>query len=452
MTSSALIFADQTAADSEDLRSLLVAGGLTLIERQLRQLERAGISRVYVVSRQKRVVLEGALKRARGVPADVEVVSPDEFHPAALWKIDEPVLLLEEGVVIDKRIIAAACGNPDSNERRLAVFPGHSVVVGKSHGLKLQAAEQDYLFASAARVWGGDVAHAQSDPDFAKAPLKAVLKAAIAAAPPELVDVTQLPTYLPDRRRKVEVVWRPVTTGGEARKATRAIIAATQKGVLDWPAQYLHPWFEDLLVEVLCPAPVTPNMITALTAVGGIAVAWLFATGQLGLGLAGALLVGVLDGVDGKLARTKLESTKVGELEHVLDKIIEYAWYFAIAWHLAKVSGDALPWALAAIISLFSWAEAVQGEFFRRMTGRQLDDTGEFERSFRLIGARRNTKFWLLVPFALYQLWLAGFVVLAFYGVATFLVAQIRFIMRVREYASEKSLEIKRNFDDTAYF
>jgi phosphatidylglycerophosphate synthase len=452
MTSSALIFADQTAADSDRLRSLLVAGGLPSIVRQLRQLERIGITRVYVVSLSKRMVLEGALRRAKGVPADVEILSPDEFHPETLWKADEPVLLVEEGVVIDKRILEAAAADPESKERRLVVFPGHSVVAGKAHGLKLQAAEQEYLFGSAARVWGGDVAHAEADPDFAASPLKAVLKAAIVTGPPTLIDVTQLPTYMPDRRRKVDVVWRPITSRAEAAKATRVIIAASQKGVLDWPAKYLHPLLEDILVEVLCPAPVTPNMITALTAVGGIAVAWLFATGQMGLGLIGALLVGVLDGVDGKLARTKLESTKVGELEHILDKIVEYAWYFAIAWHLAEVTGNALPWALAAIISLFSWAEAVQGEFFRRMTGRQLDDTGEFERGFRLIGARRNTKFWLLVPFAVYHVWLAGFVVLAFYGVATFLVAQVRFIVRVREFASRKSVEIKRNFDDSAYF
>ena len=452
MTSSALIFAEQTAADSDDPRSLLVAGGLTLIERQLRQLERIGVARVYVVSRQKRVVLESALKRAKGVPADVEVLAPDEFHPAVLWKKDETVLLLEEGVVIDKRIIETACGNPDANDRRLAVFPGHTVVAGKSHGLKLQAAEQDYLFASAALVWGGDVEHAESDPEFAKSPLKAVLKAAVGSGPATLDDVTQIPIYLPDRRRKVDLVWRPVTTREEAVKATRAVIAATQKGALDWPAKYLHPWLENILVELLCPSPITPNMITALTAIGGLLVAWLFATGQMGMALTGALVIGVLDGVDGKLARTKLESSKVGELEHILDKIIEYAWYFAIAWHLAKVTGGALPWALAAVISLFSWAEAVQGEFFRRMTGRQLDDTGEFERSFRLIGARRNTKFWLLVPFALYQAWLAGFTVLAFYGAATFFVAQVRFFMRVREFASQKSLEIKRNFDDTAYF
>ena len=104
------------------------------------------------------------------------------------------------------------------------------------------------------------------------------------------------------------------------------------------------------------------------------------------------------------------------------------------------------------LIILFSWAEGVQGEFFRRMTGKQLDDAGEFERTFRLFSARRNTKMWLLIPFALYQAWLAGFVAMAVYGVVTFFVAQTRFIIRVREFTSEKSLEIKRNFDDTAYF
>lgn len=453
MITVALIFVDQTASDTGQSRSLLTVGGLSVIERQLRQLNSLGIEKVYVVSFSIRELIEKSLRHAKAVPSDIEILSPHEFHPEALWQAEEKLLLIEEGVILDKRIFTAAIGSSSSQERRLVVFPGNAVMAGKGLGLKLQAADQDYLFASAARVWGHDIKRAFTDADFMKSPLKSVLKAAILSGPVELVDVTQLSTYITDRRRNVDILWRPVSTYQETKKATAAVIEATQKGALDWPAKYIHPYLEDVLVKLLCLLPVTPNMITALTTLGGIAVAWLFASGHLAFGLMGALLVGVLDGVDGKLARTKLESTKIGELEHVLDKIIEYSWYFAIAWYLAQSQNDGLMWVLVAfIISLFSVAEAVQGEFFRRMTGRQLDDAGSFERAFRLIGARRNTQFWLLVPFGLYHAWAVGFITLSFYTVVTFFVAQARFMLRTREYVSEQSHVIKKNFEDTTYF
>lgn len=453
MITSALIFVDQISSDDRKPRSLLLAGGLSVIERQLRQLKNLGIKKVCILSFSMREILQEALRHAKAIPSDIEILSSHEFHPEALCKPEEKLLLIEEGVILDKRILSASIGTSSTHERRLAVFPGNAVVIGKGLGLKLQAAQQDYLFASAACVCGYDVKRAFADTEFIKSPLKSVLKAAILSGPVELVDVTELPTYIPDRRRNVDILWRPVTTHEESRKATAAIIEATQKGVLDWPAKYIHPYIEDVLVRLLCPLSVTPNMITVFTAFGGIAVAWLFVSGYLGFGLLGALLIGILDGVDGKLARTKLESTRIGELEHLLDKIIEYSWYFAIAWHLAHSHNDGPMWVLVAfIISLFSVAEAVQGEFFRRMTGRQLDDAGSFERTFRLIGARRNTQFWLLVPFGLYHAWDIGFIILSFYTVVTFFITQARFMLRTREYVSEQSHVIKKNFEDSTYF
>jgi Phosphatidylglycerophosphate synthase len=41
----------------------------------------------------------------------------------------------------------------------------------------------------------------------------------------------------------------------------------------------------------------------------------------VGIGL--ALIVGVLDGLDGKLARLKLETSKAGKLEHLFDALFE---------------------------------------------------------------------------------------------------------------------------------
>jgi 1L-myo-inositol 1-phosphate cytidylyltransferase / CDP-L-myo-inositol myo-inositolphosphotransferase len=57
---------------------------------------------------------------------------------------------------------------------------------------------------------------------------------------------------------------------------------------------------------------------------------------------------------------------------------------------------------------------------FAASPGRQLDDWGPFERRFRLIGGRRNTFFWSLLPFAAFGAWWPGFLfILAYAGITT---------------------------------
>jgi len=450
MNVSALIIVNAKGkGDTSQPRAFLKAGGITLLARQLRQLKRLGVGTVRLVTKDFRAELERVKFKAS--PETIDILSPKDIA-ASPWITDEKVLVLEEGVLIDERIMKAVIADSKKSKRCVAVFPAETVIYGKGHGLKLKGGGQELLFASAAVVLGKDVLAAANYVDFGQDSLKALLKEAIGAGKAALKDVSKMPTYLPDRRREVEIMWRPVVDKSETGKATRALIATAQKGVLDWPARWVHPPFENFLVEQICPTPISPNFITLVTFVLGAWVTWLFATGDMLMALGGALVIGVLDGVDGKLARTKMMQTRLGELEHIADKIVEYAWYFGIAWYLSANVGNALPWALSFIVVAFAWAEVVQGEFFRRLTGKQLDDAGNFERKFRIIGARRNTQIWVLIPFALTNEWLLGFGFVAIYAAVTFFVAQARFIIRVREYGSEKSLEIKKNFEDTAYF
>jgi phosphatidylglycerophosphate synthase len=192
-------------------------------------------------------------------------------------------------------------------------------------------------------------------------------------------------------------------------------------------------------------------MITLATGVVGIAAGIAFAYGWLWTGLILALITGPLDGVDGKLARTRIEFSKWGDLEHLLDKLLEYGWYLAIAGHFAHVQGSALPWAIAALIILPALAEAVQGEVFRRLTGVQLDDVGEAERRIRLFSGRRNTFLWSWLPFAAFGAWFAGFVMIAVYSVVTTAVAQWRFYTRLVEYGRDHGQEIAANLAATGY-
>ncbi len=119
-----------------------------------------------------------------------------------------------------------------------------------------------------------------------------------------------------------------------------------------------------------------------------------FPHGFMLLGL--ALIVGVLDGLDGKLARLKLETSKAGKLEHLFDALFENSWWAALAWHLS-VSGK-LPDAFA-YLGLLIGAQvlnALARASIVRYYGKSISELASFDRIFRLVGGRRNIYVWIL--------------------------------------------------------
>lgn len=409
--------------------SSLIVGGLTLLERQARTLRRLGCERLILVNAPPLTL----------VPEGVETASISVFS-AAVIKAGE-ALVLAPGLVIDERVLVSL----------LSATKTHgAILVSADVQTSVERMDAATLAAGAMVLPGAtvaDVAAELGDWDLHSTLIR------LAAADPEVVRVAMeaTPLYAPERRRTVPILWaRPIDEAG-AQLASKMVIEAAQKGTLDWPARFLHPWIEDALVRLLAPTAVTPNMVTLLTAAIGAAAGFAFATGALWWGLVLALVCGPLDGVDGKLARTRIEFSRWGDLEHVLDKILEYGWYLCAAWWFSKSTGSGLPWALAALIILPALAEAIQGEFYRRMTGKQLDDAGDFERGVRLISGRRNTFMWTWFAMALFGLWFEGFVLLSCYSVLTTGVAQWRFYKRLSEFARAGDERVQANYAATQY-
>src|SRR5262249_8333231 len=94
-----------------------------------------------------------------------------------------------------------------------------------------------------------------------------------------------------------------------------------------------HAPIESWLVSNLWNSSIKPNQITFVTMLVGLVVTFCYAAGRLWLGTLGALLIGILDGLDGKLARIKVETTTLGKREHTLDYVVEMSWWTALAWH-----------------------------------------------------------------------------------------------------------------------
>ncbi|MBW2305636.1 MAG: CDP-alcohol phosphatidyltransferase family protein [Deltaproteobacteria bacterium] len=196
--------------------------------------------------------------------------------------------------------------------------------------------------------------------------------------------------FCPEIRGPLTPYFMEVRSKDDAREATRLLIRSQQKKVMDLPAQFIDPPIENALTLLLCNTPVTPNMITLIGAAVGVVVAWLFWHGYFVAGALCTFLVEILDGVDGKLARTKLHYTKFGKYEDVIDYIYENSWYVALAVGLRDTAPNNLPAFLAGLLILSDTADNIVYTLAGRWYSKSIDLFSPFDATFRRIAGRRN--------------------------------------------------------------
>jgi phosphatidylglycerophosphate synthase len=204
--------------------------------------------------------------------------------------------------------------------------------------------------------------------------------------------------YDPELRGSVPPYLRAVRSAADRRAAGEILLDHVQKRTLDIPGQYFDTPFENFLVRRLAPTSVTPNQVTLLTLIIAAGVGLLFWWGWLRSAVLLALLVGVLDGVDGKLARLKLATSRIGELEHVGDFFYENLWYVALGLQLRTSTGSAGFAAAGLCLVALDLADNLLYGAVRARTGALLDELRPFDRRFRRIAGRRNVYVWILVP------------------------------------------------------
>jgi phosphatidylglycerophosphate synthase len=405
-----------TAVVLADEDSLARLCGLTLLERNLRALSRAGLHEVTVFSA-SRCVLEAAERRhwARSTLAVRTVLrtAVPEAPSATIAELSElaqrqPLLCLPAAGVFDVRLL----------ERLLAARESMALVDSAP-----PAALQPLLARAERTARGFVCGPCRLEPSFlaarsGAAAVSEVLRPGIEAGELQPLDVASEPEYVGALRRSLRPLWLPAPAPEHRRLAEAVLLDTAQKGALDIPA-LVHAPIENAIVARVCRWPATPNQLTLFAA----AVAWIatlqFASGRLGAGLVVALAVGVLDGLDGKLARLKLETSRLGEFEHVSDFAFELSWWSALAWQFQATG--ALPSAPLVLLALYL-AEGIDGlvklATIRRL-GVLIDEAAPSMRLVRLLGGRRNVYVWIMAAgFALGQP-AAAFVVLPLWQGAT---------------------------------
>jgi phosphatidylglycerophosphate synthase len=336
-------------------------GGLSLLERLLKQVRGLGLEPLVLVPEEQPppVVTAGLVGELRGIP----VTGSDPLAVlAAAADLPDDFVFASADRLVDLRVLRA-------------LVAASAPIVATAGG----------VVEPVAHLRRGDVRRDG------------------AVLPPHLrrLAVESLDPYVRELRGCVPAYVLRVRSAGERRRAWRVLLAHVQKQTLDLPGQYFDTPFENALVRRLAPTRVTPNQITLATTLLAVAVGGLFLAGCVAAALPLALVVGVLDGVDGKLARLKLATSKLGELEHVADFFYENFWYLGLGSHLRAATGAVALWHAALLLVGFDLLDNVVYATVQARTGCMLDEVTPFDRGFRKVAGRRNVYVMLFIAGAL---------------------------------------------------
>jgi phosphatidylglycerophosphate synthase len=352
-----------------------------LVERLLRILQRLGFRRAIVFSSTPEIIEAELAKRSWArEELTVQVVS-SVMTPLTvqllLEQTAERFLIVPANIYCDSRLLAAICAKNssaalvDSNPPEFA-----QSLIRNPCGPAL--IRRDFLFTLSPT-----------------APFLNELIRKIDHGNIDVVDAAKADDYIVGMRRHVRPVCFRLPLEQDRRLAERIILNSAQKGTLDLPA-YLHAPIETGIISLLCKTRITPNQITIAGLVMGISATVAFALGRVGLGILAALIFGIVDGLDGKQARVKIETTERGKWEHHLDYLIENSWWAAIAFHLWRSGQFPNAFYFLALLIASHLLDESAKRWAKMVKGRLLDDLTPFDRAFRLIAARRNVYVWIL--------------------------------------------------------
>jgi phosphatidylglycerophosphate synthase len=337
-----------------------LVGGITLVARALCHLEALGLKKAVLLTEGDKSLSD--IKRR---PKNMEIQwvkikgeIPTDLEPLAA--LSERFIYLDAGHLVDPRLLRAlvsaatptllAMDKADMERHavRAALFSREELMLWIQQGSSALTRRAHFLF-------------------------------------PEDLD-----PFNPEIRGPLKPYFVEIRTTEDARKATRLLIRSQQKHVMDLPAQYLHPHLADALTALLVRTPVHPNMVTIATASIAFVISWLFWNGYFFPGALLTFLVDVLDGVDGKLARTKLQYSRLGKREDILDYLCQTGYYVSLGLGLRAFSEGNLSLIVAGLMIVADTADNIFYTLSGVWYGKSIDLFSSFDSRFRLIAGRRN--------------------------------------------------------------
>lgn len=358
------------------LKPLARVGGVTLLERSIATLRRAGVDRIVVVAGHAKDDLRRFVER-RGL--DVEVVDNDDFA------VGNGSSALVGGRAAGGRFVLVMVDHifdPDAIHRVLA-SDARFVAAVDTRPLYCDVDEATKMRLNDDRVV--EVGRELDGFDAVDAGLFVCDAAVLPAAERCLAEGRG--TWNDVKRRCLaegaEIVavdlngafWLDVDTPVDLRRAERSLVdRAAGKGWDGAVSRWLNRPLSRPLSRLLVRTGISPNAVSVLAFVLALAGAAVIAAGATWplLVVAGGLLVqlaSVVDGVDGEVARASLRESAAGEfLDTVLDRVADAA----IVGALAFAAGGETAWVIGAAALFGSLAVPFVKAAFHRSFGRPL--------------------------------------------------------------------------------
>lgn len=197
-----------------------------------------------------------------------------------------------------------------------------------------------------------------------------------------------------DKLRKKQVPYAMVVTPDRLADIEWRMFMGTYKGATDFVTLHVWPRPAFYVTRLIAPTFISPNMVTAVSAVMVVLAFWWFWHGQYGLGIVAAWLMTFLDTVDGKLARTTLTASKWGDIfDHGIDLVHPPFWYYAWAAGLASagfVWSSSFMWLVIGSIMVGYVLQRIMEGIAIKWLGIEIHIWRPIDTFFRQITARRN--------------------------------------------------------------
>jgi phosphatidylglycerophosphate synthase/choline kinase len=393
-------------ADDRLSGKLTRVAGITTFERALGAAREAGVSEFVIIGGSRSEELKACLKRNRAVRCGarftfLELPEQGLGSGAAAARLSarftEPFVLLIADRLFNPRILAAMLHADLTASVMIAIdrqtVQGDAGIVERAGKLTCVGAEPAVAGAveiGLYRCAPSLFAHIEAAVAEGGTQIIDGIARAASRGDAETFDAARIDSYVPSVRKVIPPWWVRIEDPRDVHRAEKILIENASKGTNDLLATYLHKPIENFVVGKIADWPITPNQLSVAVNLLAYAVTALFA---LGLLLPASLLtfvVSIADGLDGKLARLRGQTSKLGSLEHSFDLLWEFSWLVALAWSTSRAMGSGLPLLLALLAVVFhSFCKHVY-DVFLEGAGRSLDDSGRFERAFRRVAGRRN--------------------------------------------------------------